>query len=219
MSLIKLLWSKYKTEFLKLHFDDVAKSSKYELEWVHTDSNGRTYSRFVKPDLPLERIGKMQDFMDLMGTGLTREEIKDLITAADNEMAMAMAGKKANLSTVGWVHKQILDREEMILHTELLYNFLAVQYIRDDEPINEYVHSIQLEKVEQFKRDNKDSSTFFFFQVPELKLVNEFLRFTEQEWNEYWKDSQKEQSRLTRQIRLLASMKKSSKGTATTAHT
>jgi len=173
----------------------------------------------VKPDLPLERIGKMQDFMDLMGMGLTRGEVEELITAADNEMSMAMAGKKANLSTVGWVHKQILDRSEMILHTELLYNFLAVQYIRDDEPTNEYVHSIHVEKVAQFKKDNEGSSTYFFFQVPELKLVNAFLKFTETEWNEYWKDSQKEQSKLTRQINLLASMKRSSKGTGMTAAT
>jgi len=206
-----LLWKYFKADFLKLHFEEVARSSKYQLEWAHTDSNGRTYSRFVKNDIPLERIGKMEDYMDLMGTGLSRDEIRELIAAADNELALAFNGKKANVSLIGWVHKQILDRSEIILHTDLLYNFLAVQYIRDDEPINEWVESIHVEKVEQFKKDNKDSSTFFFFQVPELKLVNEFLKFSESEWNEYWKDSLRTQAELKQKIDHLVSVKKSSK--------
>jgi len=212
---VRELYDLHKEEWLKIHFDEIAKASQYKLEWAHTDSNGRSYSRFTRPDLPIERVGKMQDYIDLMSSGLSREELRELISAAENELSKAMAGQKSSPAVIGWTFKQILDRSEMILHTELLYNFLAVQYIRDDEPINEWVEKIHLEKVAQFKEDNKGSSTYFFFQVPELKMVNELLKFSESEWNEYWNESQKIQGELKMKIDHLASVKSSSSGTKT----
>lgn len=216
---LSFIWKHYKKKFLALHHEDLCRESKYSLEWAHTDSKGRTYRRFTKADLPLERVGKMQDFMDMMSSGLSESELDDLMTVADNELALAFAGKKANMSKVGWVFTEIRDRRNTVLHADLLYNFLAVQYIRDDEPVNEFVDWIHREKVAQFKEDNKDSSTYFFFQVPELKLVNDFLKFTESEWNEHWQNFQKEQEIQKKKIALLPSVRASSKGTRTPAPT
>lgn len=217
--LLSLIWSRFKRKFLALHHEDLCRESKYAMEWAHTDSKGRTYMRFTKGDLPLERVGKMQDYMDLMSSGLSESELDELVTVADNELALAFAGKKANMSKVGWVFTEIRDRRKMVLHGELLYNFLAVQYIRDDEPVNEFVEWIHREKVEQFKEDNKNSSTYFFFQVPELKLVNDFLKFTETEWNEHWQNCQRQQEQMKKKIALLPSVQGFSKGIKTPART
>jgi hypothetical protein len=105
------------------------------------------------------------------------------------------------------------------MHTELLYHFVAVQLVREDEPIQHFVEAIHVEKVEQFKKDTADQNTYFFFQVPELKMVNERLKFSPTEWDVSWKDSQRQIDQTQKKISLLASVKESLKGTETTVRT
>lgn len=213
--ILKYIWSHWKHDLLKYHFTELTKGVKYSMEHAHTDSEGRSYLRFTDAKMPLERIGKMQDYIDLMGSGLSREELSDLIASADNELAKMFSGKKGKVSHVGWVLQQIQDRAHIIMHPELLYHFVAVQLVRDDEPINTFVESIHLEKIAQFKRDNTNYSTYFFFQVPELKMVNERLKFSPTEWDASWKESQKLIEQTKQKIDHLASVKESLNATRT----
>lgn len=189
----------------------------YATELVFADQNGKRYYRVTGEMQPLERIGKAQDFLTMMASGLTDEELGMLIAVIDNELAKGMAGQKVEFKKMGAALSEISTRKNMILHSELLYNFLAVHYIREDEPANEWIESIHYEKVRQFKKENKGNSTYFFFQVPELKLINGLLRASESEWNEFWQDSLTEQERLKRKVSYLLSEVKSTLGKTTGA--
>lgn len=216
----KLALKYFREDILKLLYSEASKGSSFKMEHALIDGAGRAYRRFTdQDDLPLERIGKMQDYLELMSSGVSEEELSSLVAAADNELARANNQEKFSASKVGWVLQEILLRQKTILHPELLYNLVAVQLVREDEPISEFVESIQQEKVIQFKADTKGKDTYFFFQIPELKLVNKLLKLSESEWNQYWQESLKEISTLNRKLSLLNTVKDSVKKRRTGAPT
>jgi len=121
-------------------------------------------------------------------------------------------GKKGNLAQVGWVLREIRLRQEMVIHTELLYNFIACHYIREDEPLSEWVESIHNEKVEAFKDCVKTRTAYEFFQLPELRNTTAISSMSPEEWNKHWSDSIREQANLQKKIDYLRSELKSERG-------
>ncbi len=62
----------------------------------------------------------MQDFLTMMSAGLDAKELESLIDIANNELALAFVGKKADVSKIGVVLNQIKERQSMIVHDQLL---------------------------------------------------------------------------------------------------
>lgn len=211
------LYREHKEELNRLMFHDVNPTVDYQMEFAFMDSKGRAYDRFIGSDRPLERSSRMQDYMIQMSSGLSGEELEEILAALDNEMAVAFSAKgKFSPVKVGGLIAEIRDRKNLLIHTELIYHFLAVQVVRrHDEPVDTFVPTIHQEKVDQFKADNAQSGSFFFFQVPELKLVNDFLKFTQEEWNQYWQESQRQIDRTKLRLSRLSGAKESSKSEST----
>src|SRR3990172_2496470 len=134
-----------------------------KLELCFTDSCGCKYYKFPEAmSLPIERFGKLQEFMMWMSAGLTSVELDSLLDEADKALMTGLTTGK-NASKIGFVLTQIRERKNMVIHTELLYNFLAVQVIREDEQVEFFNNAIHLEKIEQFKSETKDGKTYDFF--------------------------------------------------------
>ncbi len=147
---IKELWTKHRDEFLKLYAKEIPQGDKLTMDKALVDLGGKVYYRFTGSTtiMPLERMGKMQDFLTMMSAGLDAKELESLIDIANNELALAFVGKKADVSKIGVVLNQIKERQSMIVHDQLLWNFMAVQLVREDEPPTRFVQKIHDEKVE-----------------------------------------------------------------------
>lgn len=188
---LKDIWEKNKKDFIQMFTDEVSQKrlNKKELEFRFLDSNGKSYFGF--PDslpLPLERWGKSRDFLMWMSNGMSSKEFIELIEVAEkNWLNYIKTGK--NASKVGYIFEELKNRGRMVIHTELLYNFLAVQLIRDDEDAESFNAEIHNEKVEQFKKETANGNHYFFFQQPELKKLHEFWNFNQEEWEKYWNES------------------------------
>lgn len=201
----KSIWEKNKKEFLQFFIDEVGgkRIKNTDLEYRFHDSNGKIYFGF--PDslpLPLERWGKCRDFLAWMSAGVTASEFHQLIEVAEkNWISYIKTGK--NAAKVGYIFEELKNRSNLVLHTELLYNFLAIQLVREDEQIETFNVEIQNEKVEQFKKETANGNHYFFFQQPELKKLHEFWKFSQSEWEKYWNESlivQKTQQKILQSI-------------------
>jgi len=125
------------------------------------DDQCKGYYEFPKSvDLPICRLGKLQEFMMWMQKGVSQEEyIKALDKAEEALVDVLKSGK--NASKIGFVLHELRDRCNMVLHDELFYNVLATQIIRDDEDPTIFNNEIHMQKVAEFKLLDAKSDAFF----------------------------------------------------------
>lgn len=210
-------------EILKLFYEENSrvKFDRKSLEHAYTFKNGHRCYRFPKHmGLPLERFGKMKFYLMWMQSGISPHELRSLIEKASAALADGIVHPE-NASKIGLVLEEIKGRERLTIHTELLYNFLAVQWVRDDEDPVTYNNQIQLEKVEMFREEVEAGNSYFFFQQSELRMLSTLYRMSEEEWKEYWSESLNNQSYLKAMEMILAkpakpSESKSPSGSAST---
>jgi hypothetical protein len=211
---LKKLWEENKEFFLKqMHLDQAKYPDKKGMIHAFIDSKGQSYYRIQSGTLapPFERVAKAQDYLVMMSRGLDDSEIDMLIEAAHSELALAFANKpnKAPI-VVGSVFKAMQERKNMLLHIDLYYEYFALWVIREDEEVGSFNQEIHDQKVKQFKEDNRGKNSFFFFQIPELKAVNELLKSSESEWMQQCEESQKKIDNLKNWARSLSTGAKKS---------
>lgn len=216
---LKQIWKDHREELLKLYAAEVPQGDKVSMEKALVDLDGKVYYRFTGSStiIPLERMGKMQDFLTMMSAGLDEKELTALIDVANGELALALAGKKADVVKIGAVLSQIKERQQMILHDQLMWQFMAVQLVREDEPPARFVQKIHDEKIEALQLLYYQHPDYAFFQTPELRLLNELLRCSPQDWETLLVSSIRERDRLKRMISYLRGAKGSAAGKKTIA--
>ena len=203
---IKDIWEKNRTEFLSIYAHEQEKPIGFEkLEKRFVDSNGKQYYGFPKTlPMPLERFGHVQDTLMWMASGLTGKELRSLIDVADKALMDGLKNGK-NAAKIGFTLEEMKMRENMVIHTELLYNFLAYCVVREDEKIDVVDKEIHLQKVAQFKEETANGNSYFFFRKPELENLSWLSRLTESEWAEYFQKSQVEQQALKERLKIVSS--------------
>lgn len=216
---LKQIWKDHREELLKLYAAEVPQGDKVSMEKALVDLDGKVYYRFTGSStiIPLERMGKMQDFLTMMSAGLDEKELTALIDVANGELALALAGKKADVVKIGAVLSQIKERQQMILHDQLLWQFMAVQLIREDEPPSRFIQKIHDEKVEALQSLYWEKSDTSLFQNPELKMLNDMLKCSPEDWELLLVNSIRERHRLQKMISYLRGGKGSAAGKKTTA--
>ena len=202
---LKQIWKDHRDELLKLYAAEVPQGDKVSMDKALVDLDGKVYYRFTGSStiIPLERMGKMQDFLTMMSAGLDEKELTALIDVANGELAMALAGKKADVVKIGAVLNQIKERQQMILHDQLLWQFMAVQLVREDEPAAKFVQKIHDEKVEALQKLYWEKSDTNLFTMPELKMLSDMLKCSPGDWELLLVNSVRERSKLKRMISLL----------------
>ncbi len=218
---VKDLWVKHREEFLKIYAKEIPQGDKLTMEKALVDLDGKVYYRFTGSTtiMPLERMGKMQDFLTMMGVGLDASELEALIDVATNELALAFAGKKADVTKIGVVLNQIKERQSLILHDQLMWQFMAVQLVREDEPSARFIQKIHDEKVEALQQLYYHNDDYSFFHNPELRLLNDLLRFSPEDLATYLQTSVRERERLKKTISLLRGERGLGKGKKTKEYT
>lgn len=187
---IESFWNEHKSELYKLLSKEQQKPLTHaKLHKAFVDLDGKWYYRFV-PDvqLPIERIGQKKKQFQLLNRGLTDHEDKKF----DDKIAEVVLNGTDLLDVkkkVSWYLGQKETRRQMVIHTEIFYNLVALELVREDESPELFDNDIQMEKVKMFKRMTRDGSTYFFFQQTELKSLSTFFDFTPTEWDRYWMES------------------------------
>lgn len=192
-------YEKYKADFSR--WNEARKPVNVKsLELAFTDMNGINYYRFPEGmQMPIERWGKAKDWMMWMAAGITPVELDKLLDFAEKAMDEGLK-KGKGLARVGFVLQELRERRNMIIHTELIYNFLATHWIREDERPEVIDQTIHDQKVEQFRKEVIDGDTYFFFQQTELKKIYELYKLSQSELTKLLLDSIVKQEALKKML-------------------
>lgn len=154
-----------------------------------TDDDGNAYYSFPKEvELPISRMGKLQEYLMWMAKGVSKEEYIKAIDYAETALINGLSDKKG-VAKIGFVLHELKDRCNMVIHDELFYNIIAVQLIRDDESPSEFNNEIHIQKVEAFKKmDKKDDC--FFLHIQELLGQLGLTNITKKNLDELLRESQ-----------------------------
>lgn len=214
---IQSIYAKHKTELrLLMALDKPASHQK--LEYGFTDSNGMIYNKYPQDaTIPLERWGKLNEYMMWMSAGLTSVELDKLLNVAEEAIAEGLKQDTRNIAKISTVINQIRERKNMVIHTELFYNYVAVQLIREDEKPDEFNNEIQLQKVEQFKKEVAAGNSYDFFFKLGLSKLNALMDMSSSEWEKFWQNSLWEQQLLNEAVKILQSKKESLPGARSSA--
>lgn len=212
---VESFYTKHKEEIERLRLKSVTKPITHaNLELVDfIDANGHQYYRFPKSmSLPIDRLGQLKMYNQYLAKGLTPEEDDAIDTAIEQALSDGLSNPKSGASArIGALVMERKKRKEFTFHTELFYNILAVQWVRDDESPTKFDSAIQLEKVKTFiQEENKDGICFFFHQ-PELKGLTSILQILEKDVPTYLAESKAKVQELTEKLTLINSFKSISK--------
>lgn len=186
--------------------DPVKHLTAKDLEFAFKDTKGRSYYRIATQlGIGLEHYGKAMEFTMWMSAGLTANELNSLLDVQEQVIEKLVEGKKGQLAVLGWVNREIRLRQKMVIHTDLLMNFIACHYIREDEPLSEWIESIHAEKVDAFSECIKERTAYEFFQLPELRNTTAISSMSSEEFQTYWNASIREQKSLIEKIKYLKS--------------
>jgi hypothetical protein len=160
----------------------------HNLSHSFTDDEGNAYYSFPKEiELPIARMGKLQEYLMWMAKGVSKEEYIKAIDYAEGALKNGLSDNKG-VAKIGFVLHELKDRCNMVLHDELFYNIIAVQLVRHDESPSEFNNEIHLQKIEAFKQlDKKDDS--FFLAIQELLNQLGLANITKKNLDELLKES------------------------------
>lgn len=184
----KLLYTLFKRQFLKYYFLEQSNKSGFEkMKKVFVDSDGRQYFTPENDfDIPHERTKEIEKKLMRIASGLSDGELNKFFDAMEKALGN---GKKPDIAQIGFLIKEMRLRQEILLHPDLMFDMVALKYIREDEDpciVNVDIHK---EKIEQFKKDSKDGLYDFFYGAG-LSTYIPYLTKLESEWEEYWRESE-----------------------------
>lgn len=200
------LWKLHREDFLKILSAERKPLHLTSLSYAFVDSNGKKYFRFPKDvTLPGERFGKLNEYVTFISKGLTAEEDILLDESIERLLEAGIGKSQKNVSAIGAILQERKKRRSLVIHTELLYNLMAVQLIREDESTESFDNDIQMQKVMMFKQMTKEGSTYFFFQKQELNRLSNLSGMSQSEWDQYWEESLIQQKALPQALKLFES--------------
>lgn len=181
--------------FLKKYFEEQNRPLGFDdLEFAFAlDHKGKVkrYYQFPKrKEMPISRMGQLEKYSMYMAAGLTGKNINDLLDQMEKAMTNAIENKKSeqvminHLSTCMAIISEMRFRSDRVIPDEILYNYLAVQYVREDEKVDVFSNEIQMQKVEAFK-ESATANHRFFFQLPGLSEHLKVLHISEENWKDY----------------------------------
>jgi hypothetical protein len=180
------------------------------LEFFFTDSSDKNFKWYKYPKnmaMPVDRLGQLLKFTQYLAKGLSPEEDEALDQIIEDAIENGLKNPKAkSAAVISTVLTEKKKRRKLCFHTELFYNYLAVQLVREDEHPMVYDNTIQIEKVEQLKREQPDEGVMFFFRQPELKRLKDLLMITPEDLERLMSESKQEIQLLKEKVDYLRSL-------------
>lgn len=170
------------------------------LTYSFTDDDGYSYYMFPKEvELPIGRMGKLQEYLMWMAKGVSKEEYIKAIDYAEGALINGLKDSKG-VAKIGFVLHELKDRCNMVVHDELFYNIIAVQIVREDESPTEFNNEIHLQKVAAFKELDKKNDSFFL-NIQELLNQLGLTNITKKNLDELLKESQAVREAIERMMK------------------
>lgn len=156
---------------------------------------GKKFYRFSEQtSMPISRMTQLEIRIMHKFTGLLGKELDLIVEGIETNQMKAVEcwGKRDEFikynSRITGLTNELKFRNKRIIHDQILYEILAISYVREDENPAKYDNQVQQEKVVLFQEESY-SETKFFFQLPEVRDWLRLLQLSEDNWIVYLNDS------------------------------
>jgi hypothetical protein len=166
--------------------------------------DGHTYYRFPKEtNLPLERFSMALSLMERISSGLSGGEMEMILEGMEKSLAAGLSNPKNAAVVAAYIHI-IRERQNNVIHRDLLLNFAAVWVVRDDEDptiINPDIHNSKLDLFEAMCRE----ASHDFFSKLDITPLLPLLTMSPEELQTLWEYNTIQQKNLKESIQHLIS--------------
>ena len=140
------------------------KQTSYNLVKVFTQ-DGYNYLRFPKEtNMPLERFSMSMALLERLSSGISGSEMEGILEGMEKALAAGLTNPKNAALVATYIHI-IRERQDTIIHRDLLLNIAATWIIRDDEDPTIINNDIHKQKLDVFEKMCKEGSHDFFTRL------------------------------------------------------
>jgi len=161
------------------------KQSSYNLIKVFTH-DGYNYLRFPKEtNMPLERFSMSMSLLERLSSGISGSEMEGILEGMEKALSAGLSNPKNAALVATYIHI-IRERQDTIIHRDILLNIAATWILRDDEDPTIINNDIHREKLEVFEKMCKEGSHDFFTRLgiePLIPLMSMSPEDFQKLWN------------------------------------
>lgn len=188
----ELLYKWFPRQFNQLVWDSTYKPDKMKgLKFALVCEGHRFYTYENLFDMPIERLGRAQDFVLQLQRMVSDDELNAFIESMEKALFESTnADKIKGLSKIGFLLGEIKERKKILIHPEIMMELVGTMLIREDQDPGDWNDEFEQKKVEMFRKNYKGKGLYDFFVSGGLKLFFPNLDSFETDWEDYLKMSQ-----------------------------
>jgi hypothetical protein len=140
------------------------KKSEYNLVKVF-EHEGHTYYRFPKElNLPLERFSMSMGLLERLSCGISGTEMELILEGMEKALGAGLSNAKNAALVAAYIHI-IRERQDTVIHRDILLNIAATWIVREDENPSAVSIDIHEQKLQVFEKLSKGGAKDFFYNL------------------------------------------------------
>lgn len=160
---------------------------------------GHTYYRFPKElNLPLERFSMSMSLMERISSGLSGSEMERILSGMERALSAGLSNPKNAAVVATYIHV-IRERQNTVIHRDLLLNLAATWVVREDEDPGQIDPDIHQQKLTLFEGMCKEASHDFFTRL-DIEPLMPLLTMSPQDFQILWEYNVEAQRKLTQAL-------------------
>ena len=180
------------------------KQSSYNLVKVFTQ-DGYNYLRFPKEtNMPLERFSMSMALLERLSSGISGSEMELILEAMEKALSAGLTNPK-NASLVATYIHIIRERQDTIIHRDILLNIAATWIIRDDEDPTIINNDIHKEKLDVFEKMCNGGAHDFFTRLG-IEPLTPLMAMSPEDMQKLWLYNVEQQRSLIKALTHLDSL-------------
>jgi hypothetical protein len=202
MNLLRLFKRKPKKQEDKFNYEQDTRS-KLVLAFEH---EGHKYYRFPNElSLPFYRFTNSMMLLERLSSGMSGSEMDKVLDVMEKALSKGLSIPK-NASVVATCIHVLRERQQTVIHKDLLLNIACVFTVRDDESatgeLNPHIHE---EKLKVFESLAEKEGEHGFFISLSIERLNPLLNMSPSDFSELWMHNEAQMHVLTSQLGMLTS--------------
>jgi len=184
----KIVYKLFKKELTQMVWDDTYKPDKMRgLKFALTCKGHRYFIYQNVFDIPIERMGRIQDLVIQLQRMLSREELDVFLENMENALNASVSGAAVkNLAQIGFLVGEMRKRKEMLIHPDVMMELAGAVLIREDQNPGEWNAEFEQKKVEAFRNAYKGKELYDFFVLAGLSQYFPNMEYLEEDWTIFW---------------------------------
>lgn len=189
--MIHLIYKAFKKQFNQIVWDETYKPDKMRgLKFAMICEGHRFYVYNNVFDVPIERMGRVQDFIIQLNRVVSNEELATFIENMEKALYESTSGDKVkDLAKIGFFIGELKSRKEMLIHPEIMMELAGALYIREDQDPAEWNDEFEHKKVEMFRKNYTSGKLYDFFVQAGLTQFFPNFESLEKDWMILWEQS------------------------------